>query len=462
MPGIFQSLDIARRAIWANRLGLDVASHNIANVNTPGYSRQRVQLQSARPLNLVKGQLGLGVKADQIERIRSQLLDLQYRRASQVFGQAEIEENVLLQVETVIQEPAENSIGNLITEFFSEFSKLSSEPENTTIRNTLVQKATTLVETFRGKYESLSEIQKSLRQETQSMLNQINERIRQIAELNAQISGAEGTGGQANDLRDQRDLLLDKLSEYLDIRYVENDRGIMTVSVEGMMLVSGDKYNPLTLESYNENGNLKLRLRSNQGQEIIIRNGRLGGLLNLHNNTLQDLLDKLNTLARNLIDEVNRIHRKGKGLPVGDPPQSATGLNFFTGTDARSIEISPDITNNVANIAASLDGSVGNGEVALAIANLRNKKIFNGRTETLNDFYRNLVTTLGTEIQVAQDTRFNQQLLRDQIENQRESVSGVSLDEEMTNLIKYQRALEAAAKIVRVVDEVLETVIQMG
>ncbi|NOX36876.1 MAG: flagellar hook-associated protein FlgK [Calditrichaeota bacterium] len=462
MPGIFQSLDIARRAIWANRLGLDVASHNIANVNTPGYSRQRVQLQSARPLNLVKGQLGLGVKADQIERIRSQLLDLQYRRASHTFGRAEIEENVLLQVETVIQEPAENSIGNLITEFFSEFSRLSSEPENTTIRNTLVQKATTLVETFRGKYESLSEIQKSLRQDGQSMVNQINELIRQIAELNAQISGAEGTGGQANDLRDQRDLLLDKLSEYLDIRYVENDRGIMTVSVEGMMLVGGDKYKPLTLESYNDNGNLKLRIRSNEGQEITIRNGRLGGLLNLHNNTIQKLLDDLNTLARNLIDEVNRIHRKGKGLPVGDPPQSATGLNFFTGTDARSIEISPDIANNVANIAASLDGSVGNGEVALAIANLRNKKIFNGRTETLNDFYSTMVTTLGTEIQVAQDTRFNQQLLRDQIENQRESVSGVSLDEEMTNLIKYQRALEAAAKIVRVVDEVLETVIQMG
>ncbi len=455
-------MDIARRAIWANRLGLDVASHNIANVNTPGYSRQRAVLQSARPLTLIKGQLGLGVKADQIERIRSQLLDLQYRRAGHTFGKAEIQENTLLQVETVIQEPAENSIGNLITEFFSEFSKLAGEPENTAIRNTLVQKATGLVEAFRSKYESLSEIRNSLRQEAGSMINQINEMLRQMAELNAQIAGVEGGGGSANDLRDQRDRLLDQLSEYLDVRYVENDRGLMTVSVEGMMLVGGDTFNPLSLETYQADGVLKIRLKTDEGRILSVQNGRLGGLITLHNTTIQKVLDDLNTLAGNLIQEVNRIHRKGNGLPVGNPPQPATGLDFFTGTDAQSIDIQPDVADNVANIAASLDGSVGNGEVALAIANLRNKKLFNGRTETLNDFYSNMITNLGTEIQVAQDTRFNQQLLRDQIQNQRDSVSAVSLDEEMTNLIKYQRALEAAAKIVRVVDEVLETVIQMG
>ncbi len=458
MPGIFQSLDIARRAIWANRLGLDVVSHNIANVNTPGYSRQRVELQNARPLQLIQGQLGLGVKADQIRRVRDQLLDFQYRRASYNLGKAQIQENTLLQVETIIQEPAENSLGNLLSEFFSEFSNLASEPENTAIRNTIVQKATALVDSFRSKYERLDALQESLIKEAKSAVNQINEFVRQIADLNTKIMAVDGSGGSANDLKDQRDLLLDKLSEYLDVRYVQDDKGNLTVSAEGIMLVSGDSANTISVETVAVDGVRQLSV-SVGGKTIPLKNGKLGGMLELTNKTLPDLMNNINVMAKTVIEEVNRLHRAGKGLPIGSPPTAQTGLDFFVGTDARSIDINQDITENVANIAASVDGTPGNGEVALAISNLRNKAIFNARTDTLSDFYSNLVTQLGTQIQTASNTRSAQELLRDQIQNQRESVSGVSLDEEMTKLIQYQRALEAAARVVRVVDEVLETVV---
>ncbi len=458
MPGIFQSLDIARRAIWANRLGLDVVSHNIANVNTPGYSRQRVELQNARPLQLIQGQLGLGVKADQIRRVRDQLLDFQYRRASYNLGKAQIQENTLLQVETIIQEPSENSLGNLLSEFFSEFSNLASEPENTAIRNTIVQKATALVDAFRTKYERLDALQESLIKEAKSASNQINEIVRQIADLNTKIMAVDGSGGSANDLKDQRDLLLDKLSEYLDVRYVQDANGNLTVSAEGIMLVSGENANTLTIQTTAENGQRQITV-SVGGKSIPLKNGKVGGLLELTNSALPELMTNLNLMAQTVIEEVNRLHRAGKGLPIGTPPTPQTGLDFFVGTDARSIDINSDIRENVANIAASVDGTPGNGEVALAISNLRNKTIFNARTDTLNDFYSNLVTQLGTQIQTASNTRSAQELLRDQIQNQRDSVSGVSLDEEMTKLIQYQRALEAAARVVRVVDEVLETVV---
>ncbi len=458
MPGIFQSLDIARRAIWANRLGLDVTSNNIANVNTPGYSRQRVELQNAQPMQLVKGQLGLGVKVSQIRRVRDQLLDFQYRRASYTLGKAQIQENTLLQVETIIQEPSENSLGNLLSEFFSEFSNLAAEPENTAIRNTIVQKATSLVDSFRTKFERLEALQESLIKEATSAADQINEMVRQIADLNTKIMAVDGSGGSANDLKDQRDLLLDKLSEYVDVRYIQNDKGNLTVTAEGIMLASGDSANVVEVKTTAENGVRQLKVLIG-GKEVALKSGKLGGMLELANKTLPSLMDKLNTMAKSVIEEVNRLHRAGNGLPVGTPPTPQTGLDFFVGTDARSIDINQEITSNVANIAASLDGSPGNGEVALAISNLRNKAIFNAQTDTLSDYYSNMVTELGTQIQTATNTRSAQELLRNQIQNQRDSVSGVSLDEEMTKLIQYQRSLEAAARVVRVVDDVLETVI---
>ncbi|RMF61108.1 MAG: flagellar hook-associated protein FlgK [Calditrichaeota bacterium] len=461
MPGIFQTLDIARRAIWASRLGIDVTSHNIANVNTPGYSRQLVNFEAASPLQLLKGQLGLGVEADDIRRVRNQLLDLQYRQANQSLGKNQIKENTLYQVETILQEPAENSLGNLLNDFFSEFSNLATEPENMTIRNVLLQKAIALSDGFREKYNRLTETRDSLRSDIENVVNQVNNITREIADLNAKISVAESTMGSANDLRDRRDLLLDQLSEFVNIQYREDSEGQFVVTAGGQSLVTGHDYRELSVETDTETQKLTVTIKGPNDQPLQLRNGRLSGLVEMHNTTIPEIIDRLNTLAGKLIEEVNRVHKFGKGLPVGQPPQSATGLNFFTGSDAASINVSPEIVDNVANIAASIDGSPGNSDVALTIANLRNRKVFNSNAETLTDYYNTTITNLGTDIEVARTNRVNQEKLKDQIQNQRNAESGVSLDEEMTQLIKYQRTMEASARIVRVVDEILNTVINM-
>lgn len=461
MPGIFQSLDIARRAIWASRLGMDVTSHNIANVNTPGYSRQRVENRAAQPLQLVQGQLGLGVSSEMIVRIRNGMLDAQYRQTAFTLGNASVKEKLYSEVESIISEPDENSIGNLMTEFFSEFSNLAADPESTSIRNLVRQKAQTLVQTFHHKNDQLNLMKQSIRKEVGAAVNQINEISREIADLNQRISTSEAGGGSANDLRDRRDMLLDQLSEYVKITYSEDQAGRVTVNGEGFNLVSGIKAKELSVQSTGDNGTPTLKFVSENGQTQIIRYGKLGGLLEMYNQTIPDLLNKLDTLASNLAAEVNRLHRAGYSLPKGDPPTAATGINFFTGNSAATLNISVEVMEDVANIAASNDGSPGNGDVAMAIANVRNQKIFNARTQTLDDYYAGMISSLGEEIQKVRNTVQSQEMLKDQIENQREAVSGVSLDEEMTNLIKYQRSFEAAAKVVRVVDEIMQTVIEM-
>ncbi len=461
MPGIFQSLDIARRAIWASRLGMDVASHNIANVNTPGYSRQQVNMEAALPLGILQGQLGMGVKVSTISRIRNQLLDFQYRKTSQNLGKAQIKENILSQIESVIQEPSDVSIGNLMNEFFDQFSALASNPENIAVRNTLLQKSRSLVQAFHSKREQLLQIQNSLQNDAQTLVQKVNQLSKQLAELNRQIGSSEVNNSIANDLRDKRDLLLDQLSELVNIQYKEDQYGRVSVSAEGINLVSGENSHQLSVKVTKQEGLFQLGIQTQSGQSVNFSSGQFGGLLEMHNQFISGLLGKLDNLAKNLVQEVNRIHRAGKGLPAGNPPVSSTGVDFFTGTDAASINISTDVLEDVNRIAASGDGTPGNGDVAITIANLRNRKVFTNGTQSFNDFYNTLVNDIGMEIESSRNERSQNELLKDQVQNQREAESGVSLDEEMTNMIKYQRSLEAAAKVVKVVDEVLDTVVNM-
>ncbi|MFZ0389609.1 MAG: flagellar hook-associated protein FlgK [Calditrichia bacterium] len=457
MPGIFQSLDIARRAIWASRTGMDVTSHNIANVNTPGFSRQRVDQRAARPLNLPQGQLGLGVTADTVIRIRSGLLDQQFRQNAFSLGGAEVNENLFGQIEAILQEPSENAIGSLMTDFFSEFSSLAAEPENTALRTTLREKAVALSDAFHNAHGQLQDLRNSISGEAKSMINEINSLTGELAKLNNQITGYEAGGGQANDLRDQRDLVLDKLSGYLKINYSEDNNGSVTVSSESMTLVSGVRSNPLSLDTSKENDVLQIRL---EGNGDILRQpayGKLGALMSSYNSSIPKIQQRLDDLAGRLSGEVNRLHRRGQGLNG-----AGTGFDFFTGNSAATLRVSDDIMEDLSRIAVSSDGSAGNGEVASAIANLRDAKLLDNGTATFNSFYNGVVNQLSLDIQQASTTRNNQQLLQQQISNQRTSASGVSLDEEMTNMIKYQRAFEAASKVVKVVDDMLQTLINMA
>ncbi|GAB4339023.1 MAG: flagellar hook-associated protein FlgK [Calditrichia bacterium] len=461
MSGIFQSLDIARKAIWSSRLGMDVTSHNIANVNTEGYTRQRMVSQAAQPLQLVQGQLGMGVALESLHRVRNTMLDQQFRQTNHLLGNATAKEDLYSQIEIIFQEPSESAVGSQMNDFFLEFSNLASSPEDTAIRNTIREKATTLVDAFNTKSQQLSSMQNSIQSNVKASIEQVNSLTRQIAELNRQIVMGNGKSMMANDLMDRRDLLLDRLSEYTKITVSEGANGQISVSADGVNLVSGINANELSFTTTGDGSDLQIEISNSNGQSANFKSGKIGALLEMHNQKIPELQVKLDNLAKAFIEEVNRIHSAGYGLPVGNPPQPSTGVNFFEGNSASTIRINSDIMENINNIAASSDGDPGNGDVALAISNIRNSKVFNGGTQTLEDYYTDTVKTLAVEIEQAGQSRQSQQLLKNQVQNQRDAESGVSLDEEMTNLIKYQRSFEAASKVVKVVDEMLATIVNM-
>jgi flagellar hook-associated protein 1 FlgK len=462
MSTAFQSLDIARRALWASQLGMDITSHNISNVNTKGFSRQRIHTSAAAPFNLPEGQLGLGVRVDTIIRIRNVFLDQQYRDSNDKLGYASSKENIYRQVEIILQEPNENSIGSLMNDFFLEFSRLASDPENMAIRYTLRQKANALVESFQAKNNQLKTLRDSIKNETQSVLTQINEITKQLAVLNKQIVSAEAGKGKANDLRDKRDKLLDQLSEYLKLNVSEGKQGQIIASAEGINLVTADKSYTLSTQTTTNSGNTILSVINDLGKENVFKYGKLGSLLEMANRHIPDLEAKLNTLVYKISEHVNNIHAAGQTLPTGNPPSVKKNINFFVGTSAEEFNLSSEVLEDVSNIAASANGKPGNGDAALSIANIRKSKILNGGRDTFEDYYSGIIQGISFDMTNASNTRSTQELLINQVENQRQSVSGVSLDEEMTNLIKYQRSYEAAAKVIQAVDEMMETLINIG
>ena len=268
MPSIFHSLNTARQALFANRHGLDVASHNIANVNTEGFSRQRASFSTGQPLVTSDGILGAGVTIDSVQRIRNGLLDQQYRSASHQYGQSNIKENIYYQIETILQEPSDNSIGSLMDDFFAEFSNLGSEPENMNLRNVTVQKAANLTQAFQTKDARLRDIQDALRNETEATVRQVNQISQQISGLNRQIAVTENEQTSANDLRDQRDLLLDNLSEIMQFQTSEDSQGMLSVSMNSQMLVSQTEYRELSVEKENSNGEIRVSILGAREQQL--------------------------------------------------------------------------------------------------------------------------------------------------------------------------------------------------
>jgi flagellar hook-associated protein 1 FlgK len=197
------------------------------------------------------------------------------------------------------------------------------------------------------------------------------------------------------------------------------------------------------------------------GETFNAKKGKLGSYTYQFNELLPSQQEKLDQMAKTIIEQVNKIHSKSYGLPQGNPPVASTGLNFFGGGSAGTIQVNPNIAEDVSKIALSVSGEPGDAEAALAIANIVNQKLFGNHTQTISEFYQSMVSELGFKIDEAQSTVHHQELLISQLESQRDSISGVNLDEEMINLTRFQRAFEAASKVVKTVDEMMQTIINM-
>jgi flagellar hook-associated protein 1 FlgK len=469
MLGLFGTLSLANRSLQAHRQAAEVTGHNLANVNNPAYARQRVVIQTAPTVrDLELGQQGTGVDAVAIVQIRSTLLDRQIQAETSVRGSLDARKDALDLAQAGIGQQInrgatvgstvgeQRALADNLSEFFNGFQSLASSPTSTSERQVLLIKSQDLTTQFHEIAGRLSDLNSSLNQELGTHVDQANAYLDGIAQLNAEISRSEFAGrSPANDLRDARQEKIEALSKLIRIETTEQSDGTVSVSVGGTELVRGQQVAD-TLELYSAGDGRRL-LRTHQGgADIDPTGGSIHGTLEVRDGELAAQRSDLDLLASQIAAQVNAIHAPGYSLT------GSTGANFFTGTTAATLEVNASLVANSSLIQTSaLPDATGNNKVALAIAQLANKRLDTLGNQTFLERYNQSVSRLGQAISSTEDEIADQDIVDRMLTSQRESVSGVSIDEEMTDLIRFQKAFEASAKLLTTVDEMLETVMSL-
>jgi flagellar hook-associated protein 1 FlgK len=456
-------LDTAVKALRAHQLAVDVASHNIANAQSPGFSRQRVLLRPEgitgadwRSGDNLLGRAGMGVRADDVHRIRDIFLDFQARLAFTSRAQYEALATGIERAELTFNEPSDDGIASQIASFFSSWHDVVNDPESPAARVALVHSTTTLTTNLQRAYNDLGALRADINGSVVSLRNEVNARAEEIASLNAQIVQIEATGEKANDLRDRRDLLIDQLSQIAQVQYAENGNGAVNIYLGNHELVSDTRFDALEVANDVANPGMQKLTFSSDGTDVTTAGGRLRGLLDARDQYIPSLQAKLDTLASNLITRVNAVHTAGADL------NGTAGLAFFTGTGAADIALNAAIAGDPRLVAASggpPPGAVGDASNALAIANLQLAADAGLNNETFEQFYSNIASVLGADVSRARGLASSNDLLANHLEAQRQSVSGVNLDEEMVNLSSSQKAYQGAARVITTIDEMLDTLI---
>ena len=437
----FMGLETTLRGILAQQLALDVTGHNIANANTVGYSRQRASLVATDPYTVPgvtrppqAGQLGTGVDVDQYERVRDAFVDIQLRAQTMLNGANQATQDGLQQVEQAFNEPSDSGLNSLLAKYWSAWQDVSNSPENLATRQALAAAASSLAGGFNQVSQQLSTLQTQTATNVTYTINDVNSIGTQIAALNDAIAKSTVTGDHPNDLLDQRDLLIDKLSELGNVALTNGANGAVDVSIGGAALVTGATSATLAEASLTS-----------------LTSGKLSALVRLRDTTIPGYQTQLNTIASTLISQTNTAHAAGFDL------SGTAGGTFFTGTDAATIGVNSALVTNPALIAASGNGQPGNAAAALAINTLRGTAVIG--SATIDQAYSQLVTRIGSDSQEAQRSLDTSSLLASTLQSKRDSVSGVSLDEEMTNMVRFQRGYQASARALSAMDDMLDTLI---
>jgi len=463
MGNLLYGLNIARNTLNAQSSALNVTAHNVANANTPGYSRQQVQLASLfdtggggiRTGALLK--IGSGVEVKQVSRVRFALFDEIYRKENQDLNFNVKTEALLHQVELLFDEPSDRSLGGIMNNFFNGWLEIANAPQNMASRQSLYSITQEMTDRLKRIYNALIIMREAVDTELSAIPKQINEISAGIADLNVAIRKSEGQGGIANDLRDKLDKLLDDLSELTNVRAISQKDGTTTVLAGSTIFAEHNTYNELstTTTLADERGLKRTTFVSEDGIEYVPQHGKLGALINFRDNILINLMEGLDKFAENIVTTINFDHRIGYGL------DGVNGRNYFepNKTKAFNIEVSRDI-EDVTHIAASGDGSKGDTTNALNINELKNRRVVDGNF-TIQEFYNGFIANLGVMAREAKSGRINEELLVGQIDNSRESIKGVSIDEELVYMIQTQRIYQSAARMIVVMDQLLEEVVNL-
>jgi flagellar hook-associated protein 1 FlgK len=470
--GLFHTLNIGEQSLYNTRQGVDTASHNIANANTVGYSRQRVNLRSRDPV-LLRGVLaGSGAYITNITRSHDNFVEKQLNRAQQLSGESNGRFEALKSIENIFSPELASGVSDEISNFFNSVQGLSLAPDDESMRTSVRESAKNVAASFRRVDGEVRERRQDLNQIIVQECSDINARLRGIAQLNHQIQEAEATPGAiANDLRDQRDSVLRELTEKVQINYYEDEFGNFCVrGPEDTLLVDRNVIQEFSPVNSDKNDGLVDVLITDpsggQARNVTrkLEGGKIKGLIEVRDNICADLLSKNNDMAAKFVGRVNEVHAKGYGIRNYD---EITGQNFFKPVSdlsaaARDMDISDEILGSVEAISiAGTPMAVGDNIVANELLSLKGEKFLDHGRSDLVEYYANYVGNLGAEINRAEHLKEANNLVVSDLENQRESISGVSLDEEAVSLMKWQSNFAASSKVITTVDEMLDTVLNL-
>jgi flagellar hook-associated protein 1 len=478
---MISAFEIGKRAIMAQQRGLDVTSNNIANVNTPGYSRQDPILMEADPKLNPNGYVGAGVFADRVRQYRERFIDKEMRQNISRQAGYDTEEKTLQRIQTAINEPSDFGIDSAMDSFFKSIEDLNIKPDDIPRRETVIARANNLAGTFNETGERIYDLRVQTYNSLSDSVLQMNRLLGNIANLNVSIAGSvDNTGNPSGTFIDKQTQLLEELSKFGEVQISRSATGVADVTMNGTMVVSRDRPSNIQLRQTTNptTGEITASLNIEDINGNILGSykpatGALASLLTTFNVTLDDkdssggfsLAKSLDELASAFVDKVNSIAQKGYGLT--DTGTTPPARNFFevpaNGVNtARSMKFNSAITDNPELLpVAGTANTPGNNSVMREIGQLINDSSFaNG--QSARGYYSTLLTKLSNIGADAKNGSAMTELAQNQLITQRESIIGVNLDEEAISMIKYQRAFEAAARVIQTSSDILNTIVNLG
>ena len=469
MAKIHGLLDMGRRGMMLSQTALNTTSHNIANKSTEGYSRQRVDLVANPAVDEGRYRLGTGARLGGIYRVNNPWLEKQIEQEGASYSYLDSKAQALSGLENVINEQNVEGINAAISKFFNSFRDLANNPESAIPRTQVREATSSLITVFQAAKKQIDAHASGVHKSVEVGLLDVNAAAKEIAQLNEKIMNAEIAGGPANDERDRRDLLIKKLSEKVNISYAEDNKtGMINVTAGNTaVLVAGTSYTQLYTEMSEFDGpRVKYEL-SKGGSSFDVtdqfKGGSVGASLSIGgpDGVISQLANGLEDLAYGIASEVNKVHQEGFDR------YNNQGLSFFEmpADGSFSIEqmsLNKDIQKDVGLIAAaSKPNSPGDNNVAHVIQNLQFRQFMGDGLYSFDNFYNAKVGEIGLLAQKTTSALEAQKNTLDQLRNTRESISGVSLDEEAAKMIEFQKSFEASARMIRVADEMFDTVLNL-
>ena len=420
MSGLLSTLNTAKSGMNVSQVAIQTTSHNISNINTPGYSRQRVNQSASSPYsmpgknsNFGAGQIGTGAQIDDVTRIRNSFYDYQYRSESHQYGSTSVKYEYFKNIEGIFNEPSDTAISSSLNSFFNSWSELSKDPQSSGVKSVVIENGKYLSNSINSAFKRLESLEEGLDKQSEYIMGEVNSMLSQLDKLEKKIKIIPGSGKSPNDFLDQRDQLLDNLSFKLNI----NDKDVKAT----------------LKKAYDANGKVTLDDLTKSGVKI---SGELEGTLSMKQE-INKYKDGLKQLANTITSNVNK----------------AAGQEIFKAKDGELISINPEILQEPEKINVTAD-------IALKVYELKSEKVnINGKDMTINTFYNSMIQDLGQSSAAVIRDESNQSKLLENIDSSRSSVSGVSLDEEMISLVQLQHTYSANAKVMSTIDSLLDVVV---